>query len=241
MHPKINLLAFAAHPDDVEISASGTLIKHKKSGLTTGIIDLTRGELGTRGSAEIRTEETANSSALLQLDVRENLDLKDGFFEYTEENLKAVARCIRKYRPEIVLCNSVKDRHPDHGKAHKLVADACFLAGLVKIEISDEQGHDLKAWRPKAVYAYIQEVYIEPDFVIDVTDFWDERTKSLLSFKSQFFNPDSKEPETPISTLSFLQLIEGRSIQFGRYIGVKNAEGYNVVRPAGVNLFTDLI
>ncbi|MDI1234826.1 MAG: bacillithiol biosynthesis deacetylase BshB1 [bacterium] len=241
MHPKINVLAFAAHPDDVEIGISGTMIKHKKSGLTTGVIDLTRGELGTRGTAEIRAIESANASKILQLDVRENLDLKDGFFEYNESNLKAVAKCIRKYQPEIVLCNAFSDRHPDHGKGHRLVADACFLAGLLKVEIQDEQGNDLKPWRPNAVYAYIQDNYLEPDFVIDVTEFWEERTQSLMCFKSQFFNPDSKEPETPISSLAFLQHVEGRSVQFGRFIGVKYAEGFNVVRPAGVNLFTDLI
>ncbi len=241
MHPKINLLAFAAHPDDVEIGISGTMLKHKKNGLTTGIIDLTRGELGTRGTPEIRAMESAKSTAVLQLDIRENLGLKDGFFEQNEDSLRAIARCIRQYQPDIVLCNAISDRHPDHGKGHKVVVDACFLAGLVKIEIEDEQGNNLPPWRPKAVYSYIQDYYLEPDIVIDVTDVWEERTKSLMCFESQFFNPNSKEPETPISSMAFLQHVEGRAIQFGRFIGVKYAEGFNVVRPAGVNLLTDLI
>lgn len=241
MHPKINLLAFAAHPDDVEIGISGTMIKHRKNGLTTGVVDLTRGELGTRGTAEIRAKESERATEILGLTVRENLGMKDGFFEYNEENLTAIARCIRKYQPDIALCNAISDRHPDHGKGHKIVADACFLAGLLKIELKDEQGNNLSPWRPKAVYSYIQDYYIEPDFVIDVTEVWEERTKSLMCFESQFFNPDSKEPETPISSMSFLQHVEGRAIQFGRFIGVKYAEGFNVVRPAGVELLTDLI
>ncbi len=183
MPTKINVLAYAAHPDDVEISISGTMIKHKKNGLSTGIIDLTR----------------------------------------------------------IVLCNAVTDRHPDHGKGHRLVKEACFLSGLVKIEVKDAAGNSLPPWRPKAVYAYIQDHYIQPDLVIDVTAEWEQRMKSLMCFESQFFNPASKEPETPISTPAFLQHIEGRAVQFGRFMNVHYAEGFTVVRPAGVSLLTDLI
>ncbi|MES2617551.1 MAG: bacillithiol biosynthesis deacetylase BshB1 [Bacteroidota bacterium] len=241
MPTKINVLAYAAHPDDVEISISGTMIKHKKNGLSTGIIDLTRGELGTRGTAETRAVESANSSAILELDVRENLGLKDGFFEHNEASLMAVVRTLRQYQPDIVLCNAVTDRHPDHGKGHRLVKEACFLSGLVKIEVKDAAGNSLPPWRPKAVYAYIQDHYIQPDLVIDVTAEWEQRMKSLMCFESQFFNPASKEPETPISTPAFLQHIEGRAVQFGRFMNVHYAEGFTVVRPAGVSLLTDLI
>jgi len=240
MHPKINVLAFAAHPDDVEISISGTLLKHKAAGVTTGIIDLTRGELGTRGSAEIRAKESAIAAKILQLDVRENLGFDDGFFLHNENNLKAIAVCIRKYQPDIVLCNAKADRHPDHAKSHKIVADACFLSGLLKIELQDEQGNNLLPWRPKAVYSYIQDNFIEPDFVIDVTEFWDKRMAALLSYESQFYKANSNEPETPISTQGFIQHIEGRGTQFGRYISAKYGEGFNVIRPAGVGLLTDL-
>ena len=238
---KINILAFAAHPDDVEISISGTMLKHKANGLSTGIIDLTKGELGTRGSAEIRKNEAAKATQILELDIRENLGFADGFFQYTEDNLKAIAKCIRKYQPDIVLCNAISDRHPDHGKGHKIVADACFLSGLLKIELQDENGLNLAPWRPKAVYAYIQDNFIEPDFVIDVTAHWDKRMEALLSYESQFYKANSTEPKTPISSQEFLKHIEGRCLQLGRYIGVKYAEGFNVVRPVGVNLLTDLV
>lgn len=240
MHPKINVLAFAAHPDDVEIGISGTMIKHKKSGLTTGIVDLTRGELGTRGTPEIRAKECARSTEILGLEIRENLGMKDGFFDHSEENLRAVVRAIRQYRPDIVLCNAVSDRHPDHGKGHRLVKEACFLSGLVKVEVKDAAGNDLKPWRPNAVYAYIQDYYLEPDIVIDVTEEWEQRTKSLMCFESQFYNPNSTEPDTPISSESFLKHVEGRAVQFGRFIGAKYGEGFNVIRPAGVDLLTNL-
>lgn len=240
LHPKINVLAFAAHPDDVEISISGTMLKHKAAGLTTGIIDLTQGELGTRGSAEIRAKESANASKVLNLDIRENLKFEDGFFEHTPQNLKAIATCIRKYQPDIILCNAIKDRHPDHGKGHRTVADACFLSGLLKIELQDENGNNLEPWRPKAVYAYIQDNFIEPDFVIDVSEFWEQRMAALLCYESQFYNANSNEPETPISSQEFIKHLEGRGTQFGRYIGAKYGEGFKVIRPAGVVLLTDL-
>lgn len=240
MSIKINVMAYAAHPDDVEISISGTMLKHKKQGLTTGIIDLTRGELGTRGTAETRAAEAAKSSEILQLDVRENLGLKDGFFEHNEASLMAVVRTLRQYRPDIVLCNAVSDRHPDHGKGHRLVKDACFLSGLVKIKVNDADGNDLPPWRPQAVYAYIQDYYIQPDIVVDVTAEWEARMRSLMCFETQFYSPNSAEPETPISTPAFLQHIEGRAVQFGRFISARYGEGFTVIRPAGVGLLTDL-
>lgn len=239
MSQPIKLLAFAAHPDDVEISVSGIMLRHKQAGLTTGIIDLTRGELGTRGNAELRAEESAKASGILGLDVRENLGLRDGFFVQDEESLMAVVRVIRKYKPQIVLMNAESDRHPDHGNGHNLVKRACFLSGLVKIKCSDNGG-ELEPWRPYAMYSYIQDYFLEPDMVVDVTQVWEQRMKSLMSYSSQFYNPSSGEPVTPISTEEFLKNIEGRAIQLGRYINCKYAEGLRKVRPIGVNLLTDL-
>ncbi len=240
MHPKINILAFAAHPDDVEISASGTMIKHQKNGLTTGIIDLTRGELGTRGNAEIRLKESSISSSILKLTIRENLGLEDGYFENNSNNLNSVIKCIRKYQPDIVLINAYDDRHPDHAKGHQLVKQACFLSGLPKIELLDEMNQKLEAWRPNSIYSYIQDYYIKPDIVIDVSEHWEERMKALLAYQSQFYNPNSDEPETPISSKEFLNHIEGRASQLGRYIGANYGEGFNVLRPIGTHLFTTL-
>jgi bacillithiol biosynthesis deacetylase BshB1 len=233
---KINLLAFAAHPDDVEISASGIMVKHKQLGLSTGIIDLTRGELGTRGSADIRDAESSKASSILNLDARENLGFKDGFFENDEAHLLKVIEAIRKYQPDIVLINSEFDRHPDHGRAHQLLKRACFLSGLPKIETGD-----LPAWRPKTVYAYIQDYYIEPNLVIDVSDVWDIRMNALKAYSSQFFDPQSNEPNTPISNPEFLKFIEGRGHQFGRFINCSYAEGLRTVRPTGVNNLADLL
>lgn len=240
MLKKINLLAFAAHPDDVEISASGIMIKHKKMGLSTGIIDLTRGELGTRGSAEIRDAESAKASEIMELDLRENLGFKDGFFENDESHLLPVIAAIRKYQPNIVLINSETDRHPDHARAHNLLKRACFLSGLPKIS-TKFNGEELEAWRPKSIYSYIQDYYLDPHLVIDVSDVWNQRMQALKAFGSQFFDPDSSEPSTPISNPEFFKFIEGRGFQFGRLINVQYAEGLRTVRPAGVNNLSDLI
>ena len=239
MSQQIKLLAFAAHPDDVEISVSGIMIKHKQAGLTTGVIDLTRGELGTRGNAELRAQESARASEILGLDVRENLGLRDGFFVQDEESLMAVVKVIRKYRPQIILMNAESDRHPDHGNGHSLVKRACFLSGLVKIKCHDN-GRELEPWRPVNMYSYIQDYYLEPDMIIDVSGVWKQRMDSLMSYSSQFYNPSSDEPVTPISTEEFLKNIEGRAIQLGRYISCRYGEGLRKVRPIGVNLLTDL-
>lgn len=233
MLKKINLLAFAAHPDDVEISASGIMIKHKNMGLSTGIVDLTRGELGTRGSADIRDAEAANAANIMGLDVRENLGFKDGFFENDETHLLKVITAIRKYQPDTVLINSEFDRHPDHGRAHQLLKRACFLSGLPKIETSFN-GENLPAWRPKAVYSYIQDYFIDPHIIVDVTDVWESRMAALNAFSSQFFDPLSAEPNTPISNPEFFSFIEGRGHQFGRFIQAKFGEGLRTVRPIGV-------
>src|SRR5690606_10221595 len=193
---------FGAHPDDVELGCAGTLAKEISLGKTVGIIDLTRGELGTRGSAEIRDMESAEAARLLGVSVRENLRMRDGFFRNDEEHQMKIIRKIRKYRPEIVLCNAIDDRHIDHGKGSKLVSDACFLSGLRKIETEDE-GIAQEAWRPKHVYHYIQWKNIEPDFVVDITGFIDQKTKAILAYSSQFYDPTSNEPETPIATKNF--------------------------------------
>ncbi len=239
MKQKINILAFAAHPDDVEISAAGIMLKHQEAGLKTGIIDLTQGELSTRGQLETRKLETQKASEILKLSVRENLNMHDGFLEINNESLISVIKAIRKYQPDILLINSDNDRHPDHGIAHKLVHRAAFLSGLIKIETIHE-GEVQEAWRPKNIYAYIQDLFKQPDLIIDVTDFWEKRTEAFECFSSQFYNPNSLEPTTPISTPEFKKNIEGRSVQLARYINCKHAEGLLAVKPLGVNLLSDL-
>lgn len=234
MKQTIDLLAFAAHPDDVEIACSGTLIVHKNQGYRTGIIDLTAGELGTRGTAEIRGQESAAASKVLKLDVRENLGLADGFFEYNQENLMRIIETIRKYQPRIVLCTAPSDRHPDHGRASKLVSDACFYAGLPKIETASP------AHRPKAVYKFIQDYYIKPDVVMDISDVWEQKLEALLCYSSQFFNPESLEPKTPISGEEFLEFLKGRFADFGRPAGFRFAEGFVSDRYIGVKNFFEL-
>jgi bacillithiol biosynthesis deacetylase BshB1 len=226
---KLNILVFAAHPDDAELSCSGTILKHISLGYKVGIVDLTRGELGSRGSAEIRDIEAKKSSNILGLTSRDNLDLGDGFFEIDQTSLVALVKKIREYRPDIVFCNAPTDRHPDHGRASKLASRACFLSGLLKIDTNQE------VWRPRAVYHYIQDRYIKPDFSVDITEFWDKKLESIHAFSSQFFDPNSDEPETPISAASFMNYIEGRAKQFGREINAEYAEGFIVERVIGVD------
>jgi len=237
---KLHILAIGAHPDDVELSCSGTLLKHKSLGQKIGILDLTRGELGTRGSAALRDEEAQNSSNVLQLDVRENLALPDGFFSNTPENQIAIIRQIRKYQPDIVLCNAIYDRHPDHGKGASLVSDACFYSGLIKI-ITEDDGTNQNAWRPKFVYHYIQDRYIKPDFIVDITDYMSKKMESIHCFKSQFFDPDSIAPPTPISSKQFIEGIRNRCAEWGRIIGVEYGEGFTCERISGVQNLNHLI
>ncbi len=237
---KLDILAFAAHPDDVEIAASGTVIKHIKQGKKVGIVDLTRGELGTRGSADLRDEEAKRSAKIMGLSARHNLDLGDGFFEINEQTLNAVIQMIRLYQPTIILCNSISDRHPDHGRGGDLVSRAAFLSGLRKIESSYE-GTVQQAYRPKAVYRYIQDRWTEPDIVVDITQEMEGRMESIKAFSSQFHNPDSNEPNTPISSPDFFSFLEGRAKQYGRLIGTKYGEGFNVERPIGVEDLTELL
>ncbi len=232
---KLDILAFGAHPDDVEISCSGTILKHIALGKTVGVIDLTRGELGTRGNAELRLKEAERSKQILGLSFRENLGFADGFFKVDEQHQLPIVEMIRKYKPEIVLANSIRDRHPDHGRAAQLVAESCFLAGLKKVETGQE------AWRPKALYHYIQDEFIQPDLTIDITPHFDKKIESILAFSSQFYNPESDEPETPISGKGFLDFLRGRAAVFGRPIGVELAEGFTAARNVGVKDLFDLV
>ena len=236
---KLDILAFGAHPDDVELGCSGTILKEVSLGKTVGIIDLTRGELGTRGSAEIRDQEAADAAKILGVSVRENLNMRDGFFVNDEKHQLEIIKMIRKYQPEIVLCNAIDDRHIDHGKGSKLVSDACFLSGLMKIETILD-GEIQKPWRPKMVYHYIQWKNIEPDFVVDITGFTDKKSESILAYRSQFYDPDSKEPESPISSKNFLESLNYRSRDLGRLTGVDHAEGFTVERYLVVNSLGDL-
>lgn len=236
---RIDILAFGAHPDDVELSASGTLLRHKAEGYSIGIVDLTEGELGSRGTVALRYEEAARSAEILGLTTRVNLQMPDGFFTHSEANLRLVVEQIRRFRPRIVLANAFSDRHPDHGKGGKLVSEACFLAGLRRVETSWE-GKPQEAYRPETVYHYIQDRMIEPDFVVDVSDFVDQKIASIKAFKTQFWDPQSSEPKTPISGEEFFEFITGRMAGFGRTIGVRYAEGFNVERTVGVNNLFDL-
>jgi bacillithiol biosynthesis deacetylase BshB1 len=237
---KLDILAFGAHPDDVELGCAGTLAKEVSLGKSVGIIDLTQGELGTRGSAEIRFQEATNAAQILGVTVRENLKMRDGFFVNDEAHQLQVIKMIRKYRPEIVLCNAIDDRHIDHAKGSKLISDACFLAGLQKVETKLE-GTVQEAWRPKVVYHYIQWKNIEPDFVVDITGFMDRKMEAIMAYDSQFYNPNTDEPVTPIATKNFLESIKYRSQDLGRLIGTDFAEGFTVERYLAVSSLGDLI
>ncbi|EAZ94595.1 hypothetical protein FBBAL38_12455 [Flavobacteria bacterium BAL38] len=236
---KLDILAFGAHPDDVELGCSGTIAKEISLGKKVGIIDLTRGELGTRGSVEIRNSESAKASEILGVTVRENLDMRDGFFLNDEAHQLKIIEMIRKYQPEMVLCNAISDRHIDHGKGSKLVSDACFLSGLVKIE-TELNGEKQKAWRPKVVYHYIQWQTIEPDFAVDITGYMDKKMESVLAYSSQFYDPNSKEPVSPITSKNFLNSVKYRAQDLGRLVGVEYAEGFTTERYLAVNSLGDL-
>lgn len=237
---KLDILAFGAHPDDVELSCGATLAKEVSLGKTVGVVDLTRGELGTRGSAEIRDTESAKAAEILGLAVRENLRFRDGFFVNDEPHQMEVVKMLRKYRPDIVLCNAVDDRHIDHGKGSRLVSDACFLSGLRRIE-TDIDGQSQEAWRPKVVYHYIQWKNLVPDFVVDVTGFMDVKVDSLMAYSSQFYDPNSTDPVTPIATKNFKDSILYRAADLGRLIGSEYAEGFTAERYVAVNSLGDLV
>jgi N-acetylglucosamine malate deacetylase 1 len=237
---KVDILAFGAHPDDVELGCGGTLAKEIAAGSTVGIVDLTRGELGTRGSAEIRDQEAENAARILGVSFRENLNFADGFFKNDQASQLEIIRLIRKYHPEIVLCNAIDDRHIDHQKGSKLVSDSCFLSGLIKIQTFD-QGVLQPAWRPKLVYHYIQWKTIIPDFVVDISGFIEKKMDCIKAYDSQFYKPGSKEPETPIATQNFLDSIRYRAQDLGRLVGTEHAEGFTAERYLAVNRLGDLI
>ncbi|WP_209330338.1 bacillithiol biosynthesis deacetylase BshB1 [Lunatimonas salinarum] len=234
---KLDILAIAAHPDDAELSCSGTIASHVAKGYRVGILDLTQGEMGTRGTPAIRLEESNAAARVLGLSARENLAFEDVFFSEEKKYQVEIAKILRKYRPEIVLANAITDRHPDHGKGGSLATKACFLSGLRRLE-TEIDGVPQDAWRPKAVYHYIQNNYIEPDLVVDISDYWEVKKNSILAFKSQFFDPESREPESFISRPGFLDFIEARAREMGHKISVTYGEGFTVERVPGIeNLF----
>jgi bacillithiol biosynthesis deacetylase BshB1 len=237
---KLDILAFGAHPDDVELGCGATIAKEISLGKKVGIVDLTRGELGTRGSADLRDIEAKNAAKILGVTVRENLAFADGFFTNDKTHQLEIIKMIRKYQPEIVLCNAIDDRHIDHPKGSSLVSNACFLSGLIKID-TNVKGKQQEKWRPKKVYHYIQWKNIEPDFVVDVTGYVDKKKKAILSYASQFFDPKSNEPETPITSKNFIDSIDYRARDLGRLIGVDFAEGFTSERYVAVENLDKLI
>lgn len=240
MVDKLDVLAFGVHPDDVELGCSGTILAAVSQGKKVGIVDLTKGELGTRGSVETRKEEAANAAKVLKVTVRENLEMADGFFQNDESHQRKVIEAVRKYCPEIVLCNSIEDRHPDHGRSAQLVQDAAFLSGLRKIE-TYFQGEKQQEWRPKFVFHYIQDRFLQPDFVFDISDFMEEKIKSVSCYTTQFYNPGLNEPETYISSPEFFDSVKARAMMLGKRIGVRYAEGYISRKMIGVNSFDSFI
>jgi N-acetylglucosamine malate deacetylase 1 len=230
---KLDILVFAAHPDDAELGCGGTIAKHVSLGYKVGVVDLTRGELGTRGTVQTRDQEAKDSAKILGLSARGNLNFRDGFLKNDEEHQLKLIQAIRKYQPEIVLANAVHDRHPDHGRGADLAFDSCFLSGLAKI-VTQEEGKAQQAWRPKHLYNYIQSQLIVPDFVVDVSSHWQIKMDSIKAFKTQFFDPSSSEPETFISKPSFLTFLEARAKELGQSIGVGYAEGFTTTSKIGV-------
>lgn len=239
---KLDILAIGVHPDDVELGCSGTIINEVKLGKKVGVLDLTQGELGSRGSVEVRYEEAAKAAMIMGVQVRENLKMADGFFSNDEAHQRKLITAIRRYRPDIVLANSLDDRHPDHGRAARLISDSCYLSGLIKIETSD-QGNMQQPWRPRYVFHYIQDRYHEPDFIIDISDVFEQRMNAIKSYTTQFYNPGNEDdgPQTYISTPDFLESIVARARMIGKKIGVKYAEGFNTEKRIGLRNFDALI
>lgn len=238
---KVDVLAIAAHPDDTEMSCGGTILSLIAQGKTVAAVDLTQGELGTRGTPEIRLQEAAEASKILKLSARENMGFRDGFFCNDEEHQMALIPIIRHFRPDIVLTNTIDDRHPDHGRAANLVHDACFYAGLRRIETTGHDGQPQEAWRPRYVYHFIQDRSLKPDFVVDISDYWEGKLESIRAFRSQFFDPNNNEPESYISSRDFWDFLEARAREFGHQIGVKFGEGYISQRMLGVKNIFELV
>ena len=242
-HMKVDILAIGVHPDDIELACSGTLLKHIEMGKSVGLLDLTAGELGTRGSGPLRLQEAADAAKIMGAKWRKNLGMADGFFEYSKENTLKIIPIIRASQPKIILANSLSDRHPDHGRAAKLVADACFYSGLMKIKTMDETGKPQERWRPKALYHYIQDRALKPDFIVDITPYIDKKFELILAFKSQFFiaNQEDKELSTPISGKDFQDYLRATARTFGRPAGMEYAEAFNVDRTLGINDLFNLV
>ena len=237
---KVDIVAFGAHPDDVELGCAGSILAAVASGKSIGVVDLTQGELGTRGSAAIRKEEAINAASILGVSFRKNLGFRDGFFVNDEAHQLEVIRLLRLHQPEVVLCNAIDDRHIDHAKGSDLVSHACFLSGLSKIVTQDSEGKNQDAWRPKQVYHYIQWKDIEPDFVVDISPFIEQKMEAIQAYKSQFFDTNSKAPQTPISSKNFLDSVRYRAQNLGRLSGVDAAEGFTVERVPVIQSFSNL-
>jgi len=238
---KVDILAIGVHPDDIELGCAGTILKHIDLGYKVAGVDLTQGELGTRGSGSIRLVESQDAAKVLGLVARENLGMADGFFQHSKENILKISAAIRKYQPDIVLANAITDRHPDHGRASKLISDACFYSGLQRIEQVDENGNSLSKWRPKVVYHYIQDRNLKADFVVDITPYIDKKIESILAYKTQFFDENATGPKTPISGKDFLDYNRAKNRAYGRDISAEFAEGFTVERNIGVKNLFDLI
>lgn len=237
---KLDILVMGAHPDDAELGCGGTMAKEVSMGKKVGIVDFTRGELGTRGTVESRDREAAASAAILGLSVRVNLNFRDGFFLNDEGHQLELVRVIRRYQPNIVLANAIYDRHPDHGKGADLAFHACFMSGLAKVETMENDERQ-QPWRPKALYHYIQSQWANPDVVVDVSGFWERKMEAIRAFKSQFYDPSSAEPETYISNPGFMKMLESRGIELGHAIGVSHGEGFTVRRTLGVNSLEQIL
>lgn len=241
---KVDILAVGVHPDDVELSCSGTLLKHISAGKVVGLLDLTRGELGTRGTAEIRDAEALTAAGLMGARFRKNLEMADGFFTGSKEDILKIVSVIRSCKPGIVLANALEDRHPDHGRAARLVADACFFSGLQKVVTYDQNGVSQERWRPQNIYHYIQDRNLKPDFVVDITPFMARKFELILAFRSQFYDPEAaefaNELDSPISGRDFMDFLKAKAAAYGRSAGFEFAEGFNVARTPGVRDLFDL-
>ncbi|GAA5027471.1 bacillithiol biosynthesis deacetylase BshB1 [Marivirga lumbricoides] len=238
---KLDILALAAHPDDTDLACAGTLALHVALGDKVGVVDFTEGEMGTRGTPEIRREEARKSAEILGLSVRDNLQFEDGFFQNDKKHQLELVKKIRQYRPDTLLANAVSDRHPDHARASELAMNAIFIAGLKKVETYGDDGKLQEPWRPQVVLHYIQSLPLKPDLLVDVSDHWEKKMNAIKAFKSQFYNPDSEEPDTYISSPGFMKMIEARAMEFGQIIGVKYAEGYTVDKYIGVKNLKGLL
>jgi len=240
---KLDILAIGVHPDDVELGCSGSIINEIKNGKKVGVLDLTQGELGSRGTIDTRYEEAAKAAMIMGVHLRENLKIRDGFFKNDEEHQMQLIKVIRKYQPEIIFANSLEDRHPDHGRAGKLIADSSFLSGLLKIETTDDQGKKLQAWKPKYVLHYIQDRYHEPDIIIDISSVFEKRMEAIKSYTTQFYNPGNEDdgPQTYISTPAFLESIIARARMIGKKIGVEYGEGFNTEKNIGLRSLDSLV